>query len=222
MAKSLQSTAPQVSRKMLRASLRRLNLASGGRSARSTGPTSNHWKHQSACPSPVPASISFPPPVPSRRIRSQFNTAKSWSPFDRRPLSIAMAGHLRADLRLLRGSDGRVSRYPRSRYPRKGQTAYDRADNLVVACRDVQRAQGRHPVPARSLPSAARGRLPAPLWGAHLESVLDIVRKAIERPFSSRLPAQRHGPDGAGPPPGPARDEAAVDSRPPATPAPPP
>ena len=68
-------------------------------------------------------------------------------------------------------------------YPRKGQTAYDRADNLVIACRECNTAKADMPFLSFITQRRSRG-VYLMHYGEHIsESVREIVRKAIERDF---------------------------------------
>jgi len=66
-------------------------------------------------------------------------------------------------------------------YPRKGQTAYDRPDNLVIACRDCNAAKADTPFLSFITQRRSRGVFLLH-YGEHLsEPVKDIVRRAAER-----------------------------------------
>ncbi len=70
--------------------------------------------------------------------------------------------------------------------PRRGQTAYDRADNLVLACRDCNAAKADTPLMAFLLAKRARGVFLLH-YGAHLsEPLQELARKASERPLLER------------------------------------
>ena len=73
-------------------------------------------------------------------------------------------------------------------YPRKGQTAYDRPDNLVLACRTCNAAKAD--VPFISFIAQRRSRGVFLLnYGEHLSDwVKDMIRQASEREF---LPPNR-------------------------------
>jgi 5-methylcytosine-specific restriction endonuclease McrA len=67
--------------------------------------------------------------------------------------------------------------------PRKGQTAYDRPDNLVIACRDCNAAKADTPLLAFLL--ARRSRAVFLLeYGEHLsEPLRELARQAAHRPL---------------------------------------
>ena len=70
--------------------------------------------------------------------------------------------------------------------PRRGQTAYDRADNLVLACRDCNAAKADMPLMAFLLAKRARGVFLLH-YGEHLsEPLKELARKASERPILER------------------------------------
>jgi len=67
--------------------------------------------------------------------------------------------------------------------PRRGQTAYDRADNLVLACRDCNAAKEDTPLMAFLLAKRSRGVFLLH-YGDHLsEPLKELARKASERPL---------------------------------------
>ncbi len=67
--------------------------------------------------------------------------------------------------------------------PRKGQTAYDRPDNLVLACRECNAAKADMPFLAFLLARRARGVFLLH-YGDHLSpGILDIVRQTVEKPL---------------------------------------
>lgn len=68
--------------------------------------------------------------------------------------------------------------------PRRGKSAYDRPDNLVLACRTCNAEKADKPLLAFLLAKRSRGVFLAH-YGEHLsESLLDLARKASERPIS--------------------------------------
>lgn len=70
--------------------------------------------------------------------------------------------------------------------PRRGQTAYDRADNLVLACRECNAAKADTPLMAFLLARRSRGVFLLH-YGEHLsEPLRELARKASERPMSVR------------------------------------
>jgi 5-methylcytosine-specific restriction endonuclease McrA len=70
--------------------------------------------------------------------------------------------------------------------PRRGQTAYDRADNLVLACRDCNAAKADTPLIAFLMQRRSRGVFLLH-YGEHLsEPVRHLIRQASERPLISR------------------------------------
>jgi 5-methylcytosine-specific restriction endonuclease McrA len=70
--------------------------------------------------------------------------------------------------------------------PRRGQTAYDRADNLVLACRDCNAAKADTPLIAFLMQRRSRG-VYLLHYGEHLsEPVRSLIRQASERPLVSR------------------------------------
>lgn len=73
-------------------------------------------------------------------------------------------------------------------YPRRGQTAYDRPDNLVLACRPCNAAKAD--VPFISFIAQRRSRGVFLLhYGDHLSDLVkDMIRQASERAF---LPSNR-------------------------------
>jgi 5-methylcytosine-specific restriction endonuclease McrA len=67
--------------------------------------------------------------------------------------------------------------------PRRGQTAYDRPDNLVLACRDCNAAKADMPLLAFLLAKRSRGVFLLH-YGEHLsEPLKDLARQASERPI---------------------------------------
>jgi hypothetical protein len=67
--------------------------------------------------------------------------------------------------------------------PRRGQTAYDRPDNLVLACRECNAAKADTPLVAFLMQKRARGvcRLH---YGDHLsEPLKELAKQASERPI---------------------------------------
>ncbi len=67
--------------------------------------------------------------------------------------------------------------------PRRGQTAYDRPDNLVLACRECNAAKADTPFMAFLLAKRSRGVFLLH-YGDHLsEPLKDIARQASERPI---------------------------------------
>jgi len=67
--------------------------------------------------------------------------------------------------------------------PRRGQTAYDRPDNLVLACRDCNAAKADMPFLAFLLARRSRGVFLLH-YGDHLsEGIRDLVRQTVERPL---------------------------------------
>lgn len=70
--------------------------------------------------------------------------------------------------------------------PRRGQSAYDRPDNLVLACRECNEQKADTPFLAFLLARRARG-VYLLHYGDHLsEPIKELVRRATERPM---LPA---------------------------------
>ena len=70
--------------------------------------------------------------------------------------------------------------------PRRGQTAYDRADNLVLACRDCNAAKADTPLIAFLMQRRSRGVFLLH-YGEHLsEPLRELVRQASERPLFER------------------------------------
>lgn len=68
--------------------------------------------------------------------------------------------------------------------PRRGKSAYDRPDNLVLACRTCNAEKADKPLLAFLLAKRSRGVFLAH-YGEHLsEPLLDLARKASERPMS--------------------------------------
>jgi 5-methylcytosine-specific restriction endonuclease McrA len=67
--------------------------------------------------------------------------------------------------------------------PRKGQTAYDRPDNLVLACAACNAAKADMPFLAFLLARRSRG-VYLLHYGEHLsEGIKEIVRQVTERPL---------------------------------------
>jgi 5-methylcytosine-specific restriction endonuclease McrA len=67
--------------------------------------------------------------------------------------------------------------------PRRGQTAYDRADNLVLACRDCNAAKADTPLVAFLMQRRSRGVFLLH-YGEHLsEPLRELARQASERPM---------------------------------------
>ncbi len=70
--------------------------------------------------------------------------------------------------------------------PRRGQTAYDRPDNLVLACRECNAAKADTPLLAFLLAKRARGVFLLH-YGEHLSDPLkDLARQASERPILAK------------------------------------
>jgi hypothetical protein len=70
--------------------------------------------------------------------------------------------------------------------PRRGQTAYDRPDNLVLACRDCNAAKADTPLIAFLMQRRSRG-VYLLHYGEHLsEPVRALIRQASERPLIAR------------------------------------
>jgi len=70
--------------------------------------------------------------------------------------------------------------------PRRGQTAYDRADNLVLACRDCNAAKADTPLVAFLMQRRSRGVFLLH-YGDHLsEPLRELARQASERPIADR------------------------------------
>jgi 5-methylcytosine-specific restriction endonuclease McrA len=70
--------------------------------------------------------------------------------------------------------------------PRRGQTAYDRPDNLVLACRDCNAAKADTPLIAFLMQRRSRGVFLLH-YGEHLsEPVRSLIRQASERPLVPR------------------------------------
>ena len=68
-------------------------------------------------------------------------------------------------------------------YPRRGQKAYDRPDNLVLACTPCNAAKADTPFAAFIAQKRSRGVFLLH-YGEHLsESVKELIRKASEREF---------------------------------------
>jgi len=67
--------------------------------------------------------------------------------------------------------------------PRRGKSAYDRPDNLVLACRTCNADKADKPLLAFLLAKRSRGVFLAH-YGEHLsEPLQDLARKASERPM---------------------------------------
>ncbi|HEU5049744.1 MAG TPA: HNH endonuclease signature motif containing protein, partial [Gemmatimonadales bacterium] len=67
--------------------------------------------------------------------------------------------------------------------PRRGQTAYDRPDNLVFACRDCNAAKADTPLVAFLMQRRSRGVFLLH-YGEHLsEPLKELARQASERPM---------------------------------------
>lgn len=67
--------------------------------------------------------------------------------------------------------------------PRKGQTAYDRPDNLVFACRDCNAAKADTPLMAFLLARKSRAVFLLE-YGEHLsEPLKELARQVAHRPF---------------------------------------
>lgn len=89
-------------------------------------------------------------------------------------------------VRLLRDRDAAGSHHPRSRPSAPRRDAYDRPDNLVLACRDCNAAKADTPLVAFLMQKRSRGVFLLH-YGDHLsEPLKDLARKASERPI---LPA---------------------------------
>jgi 5-methylcytosine-specific restriction endonuclease McrA len=70
--------------------------------------------------------------------------------------------------------------------PRRGQTAYDRPDNLVLACRVCNAAKADTPLVAFLMQRRSRGVFLLH-YGEHLSDPLkELARQASERPLLSR------------------------------------
>lgn len=70
--------------------------------------------------------------------------------------------------------------------PRRGQTAYDRPDNLVLACRDCNAAKADTPLLAFLMMRRSRGVFLLH-YGDHLsEPLKELARKASERPLLAK------------------------------------
>jgi 5-methylcytosine-specific restriction endonuclease McrA len=70
--------------------------------------------------------------------------------------------------------------------PRRGQTAYDRPDNLVLACRECNAAKADTPLVAFLMQRRARGVFLLH-YGDHLsEPLKTLARQASERPMLAR------------------------------------
>ncbi|MDX2193187.1 MAG: HNH endonuclease signature motif containing protein [Gemmatimonadales bacterium] len=73
--------------------------------------------------------------------------------------------------------------------PRKGKTAYDRPDNLVVACRTCNAAKADTPLLAFLLGKRSRAVFLLE-YGHHLsEPLQELARQIAERPILPREPA---------------------------------
>lgn len=67
--------------------------------------------------------------------------------------------------------------------PRRGQTAYDRPDNLVLACRDCNATKADVPLVAFLMQRRSRGVFLLH-YGEHLsEPLKELARQASERPI---------------------------------------
>lgn len=70
--------------------------------------------------------------------------------------------------------------------PRRGQTAYDRPDNLVLACRECNAEKADIPLLAFLLARRSRGVFLLH-YGEHLsEPLKELARQASERPILDR------------------------------------
>jgi 5-methylcytosine-specific restriction endonuclease McrA len=70
--------------------------------------------------------------------------------------------------------------------PRRGQTAYDRADNLVLACRECNAAKADQPLVSFLMQRRARGVFLLH-YGDHLsEPLKQLARQASERPVLAK------------------------------------
>ncbi|HET9152169.1 MAG TPA: HNH endonuclease signature motif containing protein [Gemmatimonadales bacterium] len=70
--------------------------------------------------------------------------------------------------------------------PRRGQTAYDRPDNLVLACRECNAAKADMPLVAFLMQKRARGVFLLH-YGDHLsEPLKELARQASERPMLAK------------------------------------
>ena len=79
-------------------------------------------------------------------------------------------------------------------YPRKGQTAYDRPDNLVIACQPCNSAKADTPFVAFIAQKRARGVFLLH-YGEHLSDwVQDMIRQASERELAPAAAARVRGP----------------------------
>jgi len=68
-------------------------------------------------------------------------------------------------------------------YPRRGQSAYDRPDNLVLACKSCNSAKADMPFLAFILARRSRGVFLLH-YGEHLsEGIKDTVRGLVEKPL---------------------------------------
>jgi len=67
--------------------------------------------------------------------------------------------------------------------PRRGQSAYDRPDNLVLACQDCNAAKADMPFLAFLLARRSRGGFLLH-YGEHLsEGIKELVKQTVERPL---------------------------------------
>lgn len=83
-------------------------------------------------------------------------------------------------------------------YPRKGQTAYDRPDNLVLACTACNAAKADTPFISFIAQKRSRGVFLLH-YGEHLsEPVKDLVRKASERQLLQPQDENAPAPSGIG------------------------
>jgi 5-methylcytosine-specific restriction endonuclease McrA len=167
-------------------------LDNGGRSA-TFRPVLNHWKHYRV-PSPRPRSRSRRRSKPSHPPQVQHRNLGRRSIDNHREWLLETYGPICAYC----GEGMTVAAVTLDHvYPRKGQTAYDRADNLVVACRECNALKADTPFLSFITQRRSRGVFLLH-YGEHIsESVLDIVRKAIERPFLE-APANGMAPTGLG------------------------
>jgi len=70
--------------------------------------------------------------------------------------------------------------------PRRGQTAYDRADNLVLACRDCNAAKADTPLVALLMQRRARGVFLLHYGEQLSEPLRELARQASERPILAK------------------------------------
>ena len=70
--------------------------------------------------------------------------------------------------------------------PRRGQTAYDRPDNLVLACRDCNAAKADTPLMAFLMQRRSRGVFLLQYGEQLSEPVRHLIRQASERPIPTR------------------------------------